>query len=147
MAFPTMTTSVSNIQTQPDEPVISAATLKALFDKAGEDIVAYINSTLLVALEENTLGSSGAESLGCAAIAGVTGTKVRAILVDLKDQIDAIVLGSIPDASITAAKMDADMQKDIAGGILSYDTFVTDSSTATKRDINAHNTLMMGGLL
>lgn len=146
MAFPTMTTSVSNIQALLDEPTQSAAQLKALFDKAGEDIVTYINSTLLVALEENTLGSSGAENLGCAAIAGVTGTKVRAMLVDLKAQIDAVVLGTIPDGSITAAKMDSDMTKDIAGGILAYDTYVTNSALVTKRDINIYNTVTMGGL-
>lgn len=146
MAFPTMTTSVSNVAALLDEPTESAAQLKAIFDKAGEDIVAYINSTLLVALEENTLGSSGAENLGCAAIAGVTGTKVRAMLADLKDQIDAVVLGTIPDASITASKMAADMQKDITGGILAYDTYTANSSVVTKRDINIYNTVTMGGM-
>lgn len=147
MAFPQMTTSVSNIQTLLDEPTESAAQLKALFDKGAEDIVDYLNTVLLVALEENTLGSSAAESIGCGAISGVSGTKIRAMLVDLKSQIDGVALGSIPDGSIAAVKMAADMTKDIAGGILAYDTFVSNSSVSTKRDINAANTLTMGGLL
>ena len=38
--------SVSNIQTLPDNPTLTPAQLKALFDKAGIDIKNYINSTL-----------------------------------------------------------------------------------------------------
>jgi len=147
MAFPLMTTNVSNIQTLLDEPTQDATALKAIFDKSAEDIVEYLNTVLLVALEENTLGSSGAENIGCGAIAGVVGTKVRDMLVSLKTQLDGVALGAVPDDSLTETKMAADMKKDIAGGVLSYDAFLTDSSTATKRDINAYNTLTMGGLV
>jgi uncharacterized membrane protein len=142
-----MTTSVANVQALLDDPTQTATQLKVIFDKAGTDIVAYLNTVLLPALEENTVGTSGAENIGCGAIAGVTGTRVRAMLEDLKAQIDAAVIGTIPDASITASKMAADMTKDITGGIVSHDTYMSDTSFSTRRDINMHNIYTMGGLI
>jgi hypothetical protein len=65
----------------------------------------------------------------------------------LKAQIDAAVIGTIPDASITASKMAADMTKDITGGIVSHDTYMSDTSFSTRRDINMHNIYTMGGLI
>jgi hypothetical protein len=142
-----MTTSVANVQALLDDPTQTATQLKVIFDKAGTDIVTYLNMVLLPALEENTVGISGAENIGCGAIAGVAGTKVRAMLEDLKAQIDAAVIGTIPDASITASKMAADMTKDITGGIVSHDTYMSDTSFSTRRDINMHNIYTMGGLI
>ena len=46
MALTKFNESVSNVQTLPDNPTLTPAQLKALFDKAGIDIKAYINSTL-----------------------------------------------------------------------------------------------------
>lgn len=46
------TANVSNHQSQPDQPALTSAELKQLFDKAPEDIKEYLNVTLLPELEE-----------------------------------------------------------------------------------------------
>lgn len=43
--------NVSNHQSQPDKPALTAVQLKELFDKAPEDIKDYLNDTLLPELE------------------------------------------------------------------------------------------------
>lgn len=53
----------------------------------------------------STSGSSGSERVGSAPIVGVTGNTVWAQLSSLKSMIDAIVGGSIPDGTITYAKL------------------------------------------
>ena len=125
----------------------SFATTQELFDAAAVAIKAFLNSTLLVELEENTAGVSAAERLGSAAISGVTGTTVRAQIADLKSQMTALILGQIAAGTLTETEMADDMKKDIAGGIVSRDTYLSDSSFSTRRDINMHNTYVMGGLI
>ena len=43
--------NVSNHQSQPDKPALTASELKELFDKAPEDIKDYLNNSLLPELE------------------------------------------------------------------------------------------------
>lgn len=52
MELTKFTKNVSNHQSQPDKPALTATQLKALFDKAPEDIKDYLNNTLLPELEE-----------------------------------------------------------------------------------------------
>ena len=81
---------------------LSADQLKATFDKAGNTIKAWINTVLLPALE----GSTAAGNLGIAAISGLTGiATVQAALEKLEAQISEAAVGSIPDASLTGAKL------------------------------------------
>jgi len=148
MAFTTMTGSVSNHQAiVGDVPALDATGFKELLDKAAEDIVAFINSTLLVELEENTVGVSAAEKIGSGAISGVTGTTVRDQISSLKAQIAAVALGAIPDGTLTETQMADDMKKDITGGVVSVNTYLSDASFSTRRDINMHTTYIMGGLI
>lgn len=54
-------------------------------------------------LEEVTTGASGAENIGSAAISGVSGTTVRAQIIDLKNQVDTISAGGFSDGVINSA--------------------------------------------
>ena len=71
-------------------------------DTANVYTKAEINST--------TPSSSGTEILGARAITGVTGSTAYAQIGDLKTQIDGVVLGSIPDDSLTNAKLGTDLK-------------------------------------
>jgi len=104
MAFTRPTYSVTNIQELPTIIKGEATAVKQIFDKASLDIKGYLES-LLAEIESNTAGASGAHNTGSAAIAGVTGTTVASQIANLKAQIDAAVIGTIPDASITIEKI------------------------------------------
>lgn len=78
---------------KPDSSVYPPASIKALFDKAANEIQTYINGTLTEELD-----------------AGFA----------LKSELAATVLGQIGDGTITEAKMASDMKKDVAGGVASY---------------------------
>jgi len=99
---------VENISKLSDRPNIedgyTAASLKALFDKAGVDIKKYINTVLLPELESTKAGESGADKIGSAPIASVPGNSVQAKLKALSEQINGIVNGTIPDGSVTPEK-------------------------------------------
>lgn len=56
-------------------------------------------------LSSTTLGQDGSRLIGVDVIPGVTGRDVNAVLRDLKNQLDAVTLGSIPDGSITSEKL------------------------------------------
>jgi hypothetical protein len=88
----------------PDRPntLFSSAQLKAAFDSQAEQLQAGLNGLiddLLSALD----GDSGADNIGSATILGVSGNTVRAQLIDLKAQIQAIIGNSVPAGSITTA--------------------------------------------
>jgi len=105
MALPQMTTEISVIQGLPDRPNdagYTAEELKALFDQAGEAIKAYLNETLLPALE-----SGGAGNIGIETIEGLTAATVQEALAALKTAVDGATTGTIPDGSLTTAKYGA----------------------------------------
>lgn len=56
-------------------------------------------------LSSTTLGQDGSRLIGVDVIPGVTGRDVNAVLRDLKNQLDAVTLGAIPDGSITSEKL------------------------------------------
>lgn len=99
---------VENISKLSDRPNIedgyTAASLKALFDKAGVDIKDYINRVLLPELEGTKNGESGADRIGSGEIPSLPGNSVQAKLVSLSEQINGIVNGVIPDGSVTPEK-------------------------------------------
>jgi hypothetical protein len=150
MAYPLLTTDLDFILALSDLPNetdnMTADELKAMFDAGPNAIKTWINTVLLVALESNTAGSSGAQNLGSAPISGVAGTKVWDQLSDLKSQISAMILGVIADGTLTAAKMAADMSKDISGGITSYSAYTANNALLLRRRINDQTTAVMGGL-
>lgn len=67
-----------------------------------------------------TVGSSGATKIGASSDTGVTGATVEAQIKQLKTEQTGIVLGEIPDNTLTEAKMQAEMKKQ-AGGVAPYD--------------------------
>lgn len=60
-------------------------------------------------LSSTALGQDGSRLIGVDVIPGVTGRDVNAVLRDLKNQLDAVTLGSIPDGSITSEKLAPDL--------------------------------------
>lgn len=51
MSLPKFNEDVNNIQTLPNQPTLTPAQIKALFDKAGVDIKTYLNSTLTTEID------------------------------------------------------------------------------------------------
>lgn len=101
--------------------------LKTLVDGKAKSTDVYTKLALL----STTAGSSGADLIKSSPISGVKGSTIREILQDLKYQINAAVVGTIPNGSITKEKL--------AFSIATDDTqiTVTDANnhfTATKLD-------------
>ena len=110
MAYPQITDNLNihqSLATLPNQTDgLTDAQLKAKYDEAVNTIKTYVNSTLLPALESTTGGNSGTENLGSATITGVSGATAYAQLVDLKNQLDSVVVGTIPDKSLAPIKLD-----------------------------------------
>jgi len=81
-----------------------------------DQLKTFINDELIDELENAEELNSGAERMGSAAIDYVSGTTVHTQIVDLKDQIDALSIGSVADGAISTAKLadDAVTQAKIA---------------------------------
>lgn len=125
MSLPRFEKDVNIISKLDDEPNdvggLSAAELKAEFDKAGGLLKAFINETLLPYLEAVT----GAGDIGITEVPGVTGAKtVQEALAVLKQQLDNTSTGSIPDRSLTGEK--------IALGAVGEQELAEDAVTAGK---------------
>lgn len=112
MSFTKLTSNLAVIAALADLPNatdgLSPAQLKAKFDEASGLIKTYLNSTLTTELESTTVGASGAHSVGSAPITGVTGTNVYAQMASIFSQLQAAVIGQIPDGSITPVKLSFD---------------------------------------
>lgn len=91
MSLPTLTENLNNISTLPDKPSISATELKALFDKAPNDIKDYINDELLDAIEElcnsvkTTIDNSLDSTSTIHALSALQGKNLK----DLVDELDS----------------------------------------------------------
>ena len=115
MSFTTFSGNTGNISALSDRPNdtdgLTAAQLKAKFDKAGDDIKTYLNFTLIPELEATTAGAS----IGVAAT-GITASTVTAALEELLADIAAAVIAGltddcvqtsyIQDEAVTTAKLD-----------------------------------------
>lgn len=111
------------VQDLADKPntTMTAAEVKAQFDAAPDELRLTFNQ-LIDDLQSFVDGDSGADNIGVSAIAGLTGGTVQSLLEELKGlddtnrdyllaQIQGVVLGQIPDKSITLAKLSADAKK------------------------------------
>ena len=103
MGFTKLTKDMAVIAALDNEPNdvggLTAEELKNKFDEAGKAVQQYLNEVLLQELE----GSLGAEKLG-AVLRGVE-TTVQSALDTLSEEMKTLVLGTVPDRSITGAKI------------------------------------------
>lgn len=108
------TKKVADLADKPNA-TMTAAEVKAQFDAAPDEVRQYLNQ-LIDALQSTTDGDSGADNIKATPIAGLTGDTVQAILESLKalddsnraylqSQINGVVLGQIPDGTITQEKL------------------------------------------
>jgi len=128
------TVATNNIQSQPDQVVDQSTALKLAFDQYGIDSKQYNNVTLLAELADESPSNSGSNTIGHNS-PGITANNVGDGLEELKDALDGIVLGQIPDNTLTEAKMAAEMKKQ-AGGVYPYNSGDTN---ATNIGTNANN--------
>lgn len=105
MPLETLNQFTSRVSDLPDKPntQMTAAELKAQFDAAPEEMRAKYNALVNV-LKSSTAGDSGAENIGSTNISGVAGNTVHGQLKDVFDQLKAVVLGQVPNKSITREK-------------------------------------------
>lgn len=106
--------SGQNIKSLPDKVQSSASSLKTMFDNLSEAVIApRINEIL------DLLAAEGATEIGGAALyEGDTEGSVQSKLAALYAAIAGVALGSIPNGSITKAKLDTAA----AAGLLTFST-------------------------
>lgn len=154
--FTRSTVATNNISVLADEPVITPTNLKKAFDQYGIDDKVFTNDTLIAELESTTSGSSGAEKIGSATIAGVTGNLVHDQLESLYALIQGAVAGSIPNGTLEETKQ-ADIYRDVdftytGGGFVDTATYklggVTKKTVAftyTGTNVNTITVSIVGG--
>lgn len=106
MEITRFTENINNISRLDDQPNdvggMSAAELKAEFDKAGNSLKNYINEVLLPLLE----GKDGASYIGVNTIEGIEqATNVQAALAACVGLVQQASVASVVDGSITAVKL------------------------------------------
>lgn len=156
MPFTRSAVSVNNVSELPDEPTITAAQLKAVFDKYGIDDKTFTNETLIAELESATPGSSGSENIGSAPISGITGDTIYEQLASLINTIIGVEVGAIPNGTLEETKM-ADIYRNVSityngGGFPDVITFKlggvtkkTVTFTYTGVYVNTITTVIVGG--
>lgn len=104
------------------------------FDTLGK-IQARVNERVLATTLGGTLSGQGAETVGLRTITGVSGSTVRAALVDMKDQLDAkeasgaaaavqsALLGGVAAEGDTLAKNWAAISSAITGSVVNFSNF------------------------
>lgn len=105
MAFLKLSDDLEIISKLPDEPNdlggLTAAELKAEFDRAGKLIQAYINTVLLPSMEKE-----GAKDIGILPVSGLPEAKnVQTALEKLVQAIADVSVGVIPDESLGEIKL------------------------------------------
>ena len=99
MAFTRMafspTDGLKNVNKFPSTPS-SEDEAREQFQRMFDQVKTQVNA-LMGALENTEAGYSGAENVGVSPIPGVSGTTMRAILANLKAQMDGISAGSLTD--------------------------------------------------
>jgi len=94
------------IQSQPDALSGTATEKKLKFDALATRVAERLNA-VIDRLTATTADNSGADNIGSAPIENVNGATIRLQLVDLKSQLDGLLLEElvIPDGSIVKAKL------------------------------------------
>ena len=109
MSIPRVTNELSTVSQLDDRPNdtggLTAAELKAKFDKDSETLKAYINNTLVPYLES----SLAAAQLGIQTIPGFSAEDVQTALEQIVQAMQDVTQGSVTDGSITLAKLAADV--------------------------------------
>jgi|GEM_PF-5968172 len=103
MSIRRLTASVSNVQALADRPNaddgLTAAALKAVFDKAGEDIKEFINGSLIPDITGDNV------PLGTP-VPNVDADTLRGAIAALRAVVDQTAQGAIADGSVTWEKLD-----------------------------------------
>lgn len=105
MSIPRVTNALSTVSQLDDRPNdtggLTAAELKAKFDKDSETLKAYINNTLIPYLES----SLAAAQLGVATIPGFSAADIQTALEQIAKAMQDVTQGTVADGSITLAKL------------------------------------------
>lgn len=91
---------IAELPDEPSESGIGAAQLKAQFDAAVTQVLLPRYNALI-----DMLKAYGAALVDAQAIDGVTGSTLQEQLENLKTQLDGVSAGTIPDGSLTDAKL------------------------------------------
>lgn len=109
MSLPRVTNELSTVSQLDDRPNdtggLTAAELKAKFDKDSETLKAYINNTLIPYLES----SLAAAQLGVATIPGFSAADIQTALEQIAKAMQDVTQGTVTDGSITLAKLAAEV--------------------------------------
>lgn len=136
MPLPRLETVLNAVSSLANTIRAQATTVKAAFEHDPNVIKDYINDELLPAIDTTKANESEVVHLaGSETITGaktfisnpIVPTPTGSTHASTKGYVDTtvsgVVLGQIPDNSLTQAKMANEMKKDIVGGIVSYDSF------------------------
>ena len=108
MKITALNTDLENVSKLPDRPTVedgyTAVKLKAVFDKAGNDIKEYVNTVLIEELSSVAESASGADRIGSGYIEALPGDTVQDKLVSAASRISQLANGNIPDGSISTDK-------------------------------------------
>jgi endo-1,4-beta-mannosidase len=140
MAITKFLTSVANVQSLADQPTQTAEQLKVVFDKAGTDIASYINTTLTAEVD-SVVGALPTNSTVLTRTNTDVYTPTTNYHPSTKKYVDdtaaGVVLGQIPDGTITEAKLEASVVSEIDGKALfknGSSTFSSGGTTYTVTD-------------
>lgn len=95
---------------QPDNltpAVLTPTQLKEKLDSQAVELRTFINN-LVDILNSTEDGASGADNIAATPYDGLTGNTVQALIEQLKDALNGIVLGQVPNGSITDEKLSND---------------------------------------
>lgn len=92
-----------------DRPTLSAEDLKAYFDANPLQLM-HAHNALAQALSD----TAGAKQIGFTGTTGVSASNVQQAIEQVQQQLSDLALGSVPDGSITTAKLAASLQQQIA---------------------------------
>lgn len=110
-----------------------------------QDIVADLYTASQLSSTE--LGNDGSRLIGVDVIPGVTGNNVNAVLRNLKEQLDGVTLGSLPDGSVTSEKLAPNLN--FTGTSLTFNNhnILTDEYIVSSLDANSTNLQIPGAKL
>lgn len=116
MSLPTITTELGTVSQLDDRPNdtggLTAAELKAKFDKDAGTIKSYVNDILIPYLESK----AGAGSIGIETITGLAATEVQTALEQIIVAMQEITQGAVANASITLVKLAEEVTAVALGG-------------------------------
>ena len=143
--FTTLSADLDNIQKLDDLPNatggLSADQLKAEFDKAGDTIKTFINTTLLTELAKEDAAASGASRIGIEPLVALP--NVNNVMDAISTLITLITAASVPDGGITTIKLadSAVTTAKVNDGAVTTAKIASSSVTGAKCDFSAGLTI------